>query len=123
MPGCSVAAVATGGVRWESNWRWRWLPAELLSMVTHGDAGCGGSDHGGAMAEGGGLDGNDDYAAQSSKGREGDEGGAHGGSDERLGGLGGGLEATGDNGDLRRPCREEELDDEDSRRPGSCGSA
>ena len=70
-----------------------------------------------------GLDGNDDYAAQLSKGREGDEGGAHGGSDERLGGLGGGLEATGDNGDLRRPCREEELDDEASGRPGSCGSA
>ena len=51
--GCGDAAA----VRWESNWRWRWLPAELLSMVTRADAGCGGSDHGGAMAGGGGLSG------------------------------------------------------------------
>ena len=51
--GCGDAAA----VRWESNWRWHWLPAELLSMVTHANAGYGGSDHGGAMAGGGGLSG------------------------------------------------------------------
>ena len=51
--GCGDAAA----VRWESNWWWRWLPAELLSMVTRAGAGCGGLDHGGAMAGGGGLSG------------------------------------------------------------------
>ena len=49
--GCGDAAA----VHWERNWRWFWLPAELMSMVTRADAGYGGSDHGGAMAGGGGL--------------------------------------------------------------------
>ena len=94
-------------------------------MVTRADAGYGGSNHGGAMAGGGGLSGSMGTMTMrhnQARGESRDEGRAHGGSDERLGGLGGGLEATGDDGDLRQPCREEELDDEASRRPGSCGS-
>ena len=76
-------------------------------MVKRVYAGCGGSDHGGAMAGGGGLSGSMGTMTMRrnrARGERGDEGGAHGGSDERLGGLGGGLEATGDDGDLGVPA-------------------
>ena len=96
------------------------------NVMTRSGLSCGGPGHDGEEPQRRcvlGSDGNDGYVAQSSKGREGNEGEAHGETDERLSGSGEAWRRQGDDGDLRWPCREDELDDEASGCPGSCGSA